>query len=134
MDIVPGAMFGSWTVLRVEGRAAWVMCRCTTVRQVALEALQGGESQSCGSPRARRGLSGLPRSLLRSRRPRRLAAESASTAGESNEQEIRGNVAWPDSQAKCAPLSPVNARSTLINQIRLNGALRVRNGPQLARR
>ena len=48
MDVVAGTTFGAWTVIGVEGRAAWVKCRCQTIRLVALEALQTGESQSCG--------------------------------------------------------------------------------------
>jgi hypothetical protein len=48
MDVVAGTTFGAWTVIGVEGRAAWVKCRCQTIRLVALEALQTGASQSCG--------------------------------------------------------------------------------------
>jgi hypothetical protein len=42
--------FGAWTVRSVDesGRRAWAICRCGVVRQLALEALQSGESQSCG--------------------------------------------------------------------------------------
>jgi hypothetical protein len=42
--------YGAWTVLNADpgGRRVWVACRCGTVRQVALEALQSGDSQSCG--------------------------------------------------------------------------------------
>jgi hypothetical protein len=46
-DIIPGTTFGAWTVLRTEGRAAWVLCRCNNTRLVALAALESGESQSC---------------------------------------------------------------------------------------
>jgi hypothetical protein len=43
-------MFGAWTLQQVDetGRRAWVSCRCGTVRQISLEALQSGASQSCG--------------------------------------------------------------------------------------
>ena len=52
-DVIPGMTFGAWTVLRAEGRGAWVICQCQTTRLVALEALQTGESQNCGCMNSR---------------------------------------------------------------------------------
>ena len=46
--MIKGTIFGAWTVLGIEGRRAWVVCRCGTARLVALEALQTGASRSCG--------------------------------------------------------------------------------------
>ena len=42
--------YGAWTVQQVDetGRRAWVICKCGTLRQIALGALQSGENQSCG--------------------------------------------------------------------------------------
>jgi hypothetical protein len=40
--------FGVWTVIGIEGRAAWCRCKCGTTRQISLGALQGGETLSCG--------------------------------------------------------------------------------------
>jgi hypothetical protein len=48
MEATRGTAFGAWTVIGIEGRAAWARCQCGTVRRVSLEALQSGESQSCG--------------------------------------------------------------------------------------
>ena len=48
MEATKGTVFGAWVIIGAEGRRAWVRCRCGTMRQMALEALQSGESQSCG--------------------------------------------------------------------------------------
>ena len=58
-DIIPGMTFGAWTVIGAEGRRAWVLCQCETVRQIALAALENGSSLSCGcvnTPSTRSGL------------------------------------------------------------------------------
>lgn len=48
MEATKETTYGAWVIIGVEGRAAWARCRCGTVRQLALTALQDGSSQSCG--------------------------------------------------------------------------------------
>ena len=43
-----GTTFGAWTVIGAEGRRVWARCCCGTIRQMALEVLQTGQSLSCG--------------------------------------------------------------------------------------
>jgi hypothetical protein len=42
--------FGLWTLIRLDGTAkrALCRCRCGTIREVALDALETGASKSCG--------------------------------------------------------------------------------------
>ncbi len=59
--VEPGARFGAWTALRADptGKRVTCVCSCGTARQVALEALQSGESVGCGcavTPRPRAAL------------------------------------------------------------------------------
>ena len=47
----PWQQFGAWTVTRVDetGRRATCRCVCGTEREISVEALQAGESRSCGA-------------------------------------------------------------------------------------
>ena len=51
--MIPGAIFGEWTVAALDSTAkrATVLCSCGTVRQVAVDALLDGSSQGCGGCR-----------------------------------------------------------------------------------
>jgi len=49
--VEPGQTFGAWTVLGIEqplGRRATCRCVCGNIRQVSVEALEGGIARSCG--------------------------------------------------------------------------------------
>lgn len=48
--VAPGSIFGSWSVVATDptGKRATCQCRCGRVRQVAIAALESGESTSCG--------------------------------------------------------------------------------------
>lgn len=45
---VVGARFGHWTINSIQFRRAWCRCDCGVQRQMAVDALLGGESSSCG--------------------------------------------------------------------------------------
>jgi len=47
---IAGCTFGAWTTIKADstGRRVTVVCACPTVRLVALDALEAGESVGCG--------------------------------------------------------------------------------------
>jgi hypothetical protein len=48
-DIAPGATFGAWEILSVNGRAALCRCVCGVNRAIAIDALViGTAAPSCG--------------------------------------------------------------------------------------
>lgn len=61
--LVPGASFGHWRIVAVQGRRATAQCHCGAIRQLPIASIADGSApSSCGcAPRTRAEEDGLRR-------------------------------------------------------------------------